>query len=84
MQIGQVLGTATATVKHPTLERERLLVVQMQTRDGRPDGEPVLVLDRLGARKGDRVLALNDGASVQEILGRTCPAYWMVVGLPDP
>jgi ethanolamine utilization protein EutN len=84
MQIGLVLGTATATVKHPTLERERLLVVQMQTKDGRPDGEPLLVLDRLGARVGDRVVALNDGTSVQEMLGRTCPAYWTVVGLPDP
>jgi ethanolamine utilization protein EutN len=84
MQLGLVLGTATSTVKHPTLAGERLLVVQMLTADERPDGEPVLVLDRLGARIGDRVLALNDGLYVQEELGRTCPAYWSVVGLPDP
>jgi ethanolamine utilization protein EutN len=84
MQIGLVLGTATATVKHPTFEGERLLVVQMLTADERPDGEPVIVLDRIGARIGDRVLAVNDGQYVQDTLGRTCPAYWSVVGLPDP
>lgn len=84
MQIGLVLGTATATMKHPTLEGERLLVVQMLTIDERPDGEPVVVLDRIGAGTGDRVLAVNDAQFVQESLGRTCPAYWSVVGLPDP
>jgi ethanolamine utilization protein EutN len=83
MQLGLVLGTATATVKHPTFEGERLLVVQMLTADEKPDGEPLIVLDRIGARAGDRVLAVNDAQLVQENLGRTCPAYWSVVGLPD-
>ena len=49
MQLGRVIGTATATVKHPTFQGERLLVVQLETGDGRPDGEPVLAFDRLGA-----------------------------------
>jgi len=84
MQIGLVLGTATATVKHPTFAGERLLVVQMLTVDEKPDGEPLLVLDRIGAGVGDRVLAVNDAQFVQENLGWTCPAYWSVVGLPDP
>ena len=42
MQIGTVVGHATSTVKHPTLNGWRLLVVQMLTPDGKPDGEPVL------------------------------------------
>ena len=29
MQLGQVIGTATSTVKHPTFQGERLLVVQL-------------------------------------------------------
>ena len=49
MQLGRVIGTATATVKHPTFQGERLLVVQLETEAGRPDGEPILVFDRLGA-----------------------------------
>jgi ethanolamine utilization protein EutN len=83
MQIGRVLGTATATIKHPTLVGERMLVVQLETVDGRAEGEPVLVFDRLGARRGDRVLLTTDGRALQEMLGPTTPGRWSVMGLPD-
>ena len=83
MQLGKVVGTATATVKHPTFEGERLLVVQLQTANGGPDGEPILVFDRLGARRGDQVLLTNDGAALQDLLGKTTPGRWSVMGLPD-
>jgi ethanolamine utilization protein EutN len=83
MQLGRVLGTATATIKHPTLQGEKMLVVQVETAAGKPDGEPVLVFDRLGARKGDRVMVTNDGRYLQELLGPTTPGRWSVLGLPD-
>jgi ethanolamine utilization protein EutN len=41
MQLGHVLGTVTTTVKHPSFQGERLLVVQLETVDGKGDGEPV-------------------------------------------
>lgn len=78
------MGTATATIKHPTLERERMLIVQLLTRSGGFDGEPVLAFDRLGAGRGDRVILTNDGRAVQEMLGPKTPARWSVIGLPDP
>ena len=83
MQIGQVLGTASATVKHPSFRGERLLVVQPEGSDGRPDGDPVLAFDRLGARGGDRVVLSNDGRHLQEQLGRETPGRWSVLALPD-
>ncbi len=83
MQIGLVLGTATATVKHPTLGGERLLVVQVEGPDGRPDGEPVLAFDRMGAGRGDRVILTSDGKLLQDLLGRDTPGRWSVMGLPD-
>lgn len=83
MQIGRVIGTATSTVKHPTFQAERLLVVQLESRDGRPDGEPVLVFDRTGAGRGDEVLVTNDGQALQELIGRTTPGRWSVLGQPD-
>ena len=83
MQLGRVIGTVTSTVKHPTFQGERLLVVVLQTADGRPDGEPVLAFDRLGAGRGDTVLVTNDGLTLQEQLGRTTPGRWSVMGLPD-
>jgi ethanolamine utilization protein EutN len=83
MQLGRVIGTATSTVKHPSFQGERLLVVQLEGTDGRPDGEPVLVFDRLGAGRGDAVLVTSDGQILQEQLGRTTPGRWSVMGLPD-
>jgi ethanolamine utilization protein EutN len=83
MQLGRVVGTAIATVKHPTLQAQRMLVVQLETAAGQPDGEPILAFDRLGAGRGDRVLVTNDGRALQELLGATTPGRWSVMGLPD-
>jgi microcompartment protein CcmK/EutM len=83
MQLGRVVGTATATVKHATFQGERLLVVQLQGTDGKADGEPVLAFDRLGAARGDVILVTNDGLALQEVLGKTTPGRWSVMGLPD-
>ena len=83
MQVGRVLGTATSTIKHATFHGERLLIVQLEANNGKDDGEPVLAFDRLGARKGDKVLLTSDGAILQKMLGRDTPGRWSVVGLPD-
>lgn len=83
MQIGLVLGKATATVKHATFQGERMIVVQLLSSSGGEDGEPILAFDRLGASRGDRVLVTNDGLALQEMLGRTTPGRWSVLGLPD-
>ncbi len=83
MQLGRVIGTATATLKHPTFQSERMLVVQLETSLGRPDGEPILAFDRLGARRGDLVVVTNDGRALQELLGPTTPGRWSVLGIPD-
>ena len=83
MQVGHVIGTATSTIKHPSFQGERMLVVQLETLVGGPDGEPVLAFDRLGAGRGDRVLLTNDGQALQERMGRTTPGRWSVLGLPD-
>lgn len=83
MQLGRVKGKATSTLKHPTFQGERLLIVQLETEAGRPDGEPILVFDRLGAGAGDRVICTSDGRALQDLLGPTTPGRWSVLGLPD-
>ncbi len=83
MQLGRVLGFATSTVKHSTFQGERLLVVQLESTEGKADGEPVIAFDRLGARRGDVVLMTTDSALLQAQLGRTTPGRWSVLGLPD-
>jgi ethanolamine utilization protein EutN len=83
MQLGRVIGSATSTVKHASFQGERLVIVQLEGADGRPDGEPVLAFDRMGAGRGDAVLLTNDGQIMQELLGRSTPGRWSVMGLPD-
>jgi len=84
MQIGRVEGYAVATVKHPSLTGWRLLLVKLLTADDKPDGEPLLAIDALGAGIGARVILTNDGAAARELVGaKNSPARWMVMGLCD-
>jgi ethanolamine utilization protein EutN len=85
MQLGTVIGTATATVKHPSMNGWKLLVVQPYQVDGEtPDGEPVLAVDSLGAGKGERVLITSDGKGTRSLLNsNTTPVRWSVMGIAD-
>ena len=84
MQIGRVVGHAVSTVKHPSLNGWRMLLVQPLAADGGPDGEPLLAIDHLGATAGSRVVLTNDGASVREVVGaKDSPVRWMVIGMSD-
>ena len=84
MQIGRVVGHAVSTVKHPTLQGWRLLLVQLSGADGGPDGEPLLAIDYLGAAGGSRVVLTNDGAAVRELVGaKNSPIRWLVIGMCD-
>uniref|UniRef100_A0A7C4QSB4 Ethanolamine utilization protein EutN n=1 Tax=Schlesneria paludicola TaxID=360056 RepID=A0A7C4QSB4_9PLAN len=84
MQLATVIGRATATIKHPTLQGWRLLLVQPLLANGQSDGAPQLVLDHLGARKGDMVIVSSDGKSARELVGteKTC-ARWTILGIVD-
>src|SRR5262249_45699604 len=84
MQLAQVVGHATSTVKHATLNGWRLLVVQAFTLDGKPAGEPVLAIDTLGAALGARVIVTTDAVQVRELVGaRNSPLRYSVMGLSD-
>ncbi|HVA50787.1 MAG TPA: EutN/CcmL family microcompartment protein [Pirellulales bacterium] len=85
MQLGTVVGTATSTIKHRSMDGWKLLVVQLLAADGRsPDGEPVLAVDSLGAGRGDRVLLTSEGNATKELLkSETTPVRWCVIGIPD-
>ena len=49
MQLALVVGNATSTRKHPSLQGWKLLVVQPLLADGRGhDGEPLVAVDNAG------------------------------------
>ena len=84
MQIGNVVGNATATVKHPSMTGWKLLVVQPLTLNEKEDGEPILVIDTLGAGFGSRVLVCNDGAGARQLMdNKNSPVRWFVMGICD-
>ncbi len=85
MQLGLVIGTATATAKHPSMNGWKLLVVQPHLADGRtPDGDPQLAIDNLGAGIGEHVIISSDGAGTRALLGvEATPVRWSVIGIPD-
>jgi ethanolamine utilization protein EutN len=84
MQLGRVVGHATATVKHPSMQGWRLLLVQLLSADGGADGEPLLAIDSLGARADDLVILTNDGAAAREMVkAKNSPVRWSVLGIRD-
>lgn len=85
MQLGRVVGSATSTVRHPTLAGWKLLIVQPLAADGRsPDGEPIIVVDQLGAGRQDTVIITSDGKATQDLVGsENTPVRWSTVGIKD-
>lgn len=79
-----VVGNAVSTVKHPSMEGWKLLVVQPMDDGGTPAGDVVLAVDALGAGKGETVIISSDGKSTRELVGsNTTPVRWSVIGIKD-
>lgn len=82
---GRVIGSATATVRHPSMRGWKLLLVQPLSPDGRgPDGDPFLAVDSLGAGTGEVVIVSSDGKGTREMLkADNTPVRWMTLGIVD-
>ena len=69
MLVATVVGNVWASVKDPTLEGLRFLVVQPYTLDGDPTAETMVAVDPLGAGIGERVLVVF-GRAARHVIGR--------------
>jgi ethanolamine utilization protein EutN len=84
MQLAKVIGRTTATIKHPTLNGWRLVVLQPLLLNGGADGEPQVAVDHFGSAIGSVVIAAADGSVTKEVMGvKNTPARWIVVGQVD-
>ena len=85
MYLGRVVGSATSTIKHPSMEGRKLLLVMALQADGRSiEGDPILVVDTLGAGRGEMVMVTSDGIGARELLGSSnSPVRWSVLGIRD-
>ena len=85
MHLALVIGTATATIKHSSMDGCKLMVVQPRMADGvTPDGDPLLAVDAVGAGAGEIVMMTSDGRGARELLGvAVTPVRWTIVGIQD-
>jgi len=84
MRIGRVVGNVIATVKHPALFAQRLLLVEDENAEGALSGKPRLALDVVDAGEGDRVLVVDEGNAAAQVLARgRGPVRTVIVGVVD-
>jgi len=85
MQRAKIVGRATATIKHESLQGTKLLIVQPLTAGGAADGYPLLAVDAIGSGKGQQVLLTSDGRFSRDYLNSdTNPVRYTIVGIEDP
>jgi len=84
MQSARVIGHATATVKHPSMNGWKLVILQPLDIQNEPDEFPQLAIDPLGAREGDVVFFTSDTKYIQQVTGRKdSPIRFSIQGILD-
>jgi microcompartment protein CcmK/EutM len=85
MMLGRVKGCVVSTVKHPSYEGKKVLLVEPVSPDGTPKRGTVVAVDTVGAGDGDIVLVASEGRSATEILGFSTrmPLRSVIIGIVD-
>jgi len=84
MKLCRVKGNVVATVKHATYHGHKLMIVQPLDERGADVGESFLAVDTVQAGPGDRVLVMQEGNGVRQILKvQKLPIRSLIVGIVD-
>jgi ethanolamine utilization protein EutN len=84
MLLGTVIGYATATIKHPSMKGWRLSIVQPVNSERKPEADPVVAADPLGAAPGQTVILNSDGKAARDLIGHDkSPVRYFIIGLAD-
>ena len=83
MNFAKVIGTVWCTVKDPSLEGMRFLVIEPQDENGEPNGEPLVAADRVSARAGDRVFFVRAREAAKAFPGQSAPLDAAILGIVD-
>ena len=85
MQLAKVVGRATATVKHPSMNGWRLLIIQPLDLQKGPDGDPQIAICTMGSAIGDEVMVTADGSTIRDMMKvENSPVRFAVIGQIDP
>ena len=83
MFLARIDGTVTSTIKHETLAGLRLLIGQRLEADGSPSGDPLVLVDTMGARQGSTVMVTTENEPLRQAVGNETPARLLVCGIVD-
>jgi microcompartment protein CcmK/EutM len=84
MFLARVVGEVVATVKHPHLLAQRLLLVRPEQTPGRPQAASLIAVDTVDSGIGDRVLVADEGNAAAQVLGMSRgPVRTVIVGVVD-
>jgi ethanolamine utilization protein EutN len=78
---GKVMGVVVATRKDPSLEGDRLLVVQGCKANGQPVGKPFVAVDVIGAGAGEYVMLAR--ARDASLAAHGAPVDMAIIGIID-
>ena len=85
MILARVIGNSVSTVKHPSYQGSKVMVVQpVETDTHTARGSSFLALDSVHAGVGDLVGAAREGNTARQILGdQKAPFHAVIVGIVD-
>lgn len=84
MLIAKVIGNLVATIKTPSHNNFKILVVKPIDLEGKSDQGSLLAIDQAQAGIGDTVLVIREGNSCRQLTGRKDGAIdAVIVGFVD-
>lgn len=84
MMLGKVIGSITATIRHPFFKGRRMLSVELFNAQGKPLNDYVVAIDTVDAGPGDHVLMVDEGTSARQIIkDKDAPLRTVIVGIVD-
>ena len=84
MLLARIDGYATATIGHPSLKGQKIVLCTPVDETGRDSGSPFAALDPIGAGQHANVFITTDGSWTQsKVHDETSPIRNQVVGIVD-
>ena len=83
MQLARIIGTVVATVKNESLEGRKLLVIQSLNKDLKPQGQPMVAVDSVGAGIGELVFWCRGKEASFPFKRDDTPTDCTIVGIVD-
>lgn len=83
MRLGRIIGKMWATAKVESLKGIRFHVMQPLDHHSKPEGNPIVAIDAIGADEGEMVFWVGGADAILAIPDRTLPSDASIIGIVD-